>query len=242
MNFEKRGGRPREDRVARRLEIYSRVVPLLEHAGIRDITMRKIAKASCMSVSALYHYFPSKHAILLYGIEPEAWHRVCDDLAAAHEHLRTRDPAAYVEAFLERTTDLMFFIRPALYAALELGPVAIWDKLDAGVQHDVGSLKHSLRAAVPDVTEDELEAIGKTFRRYFLTTMVDRNVTHDEVLTGMQRLIGRDPNDGQHDGATRFRLKPIRRTSTAAHEIVWSLQQRSENRAAKATAKLVARG
>ena len=39
--------------------------------------MREVAWAVCVSVGGLYHYFPAKRDLLLYGLNPEAHTFLC---------------------------------------------------------------------------------------------------------------------------------------------------------------------
>src|SRR5690349_12680270 len=70
-------GRPAEDQLARRREIYEAVAPLLMTFGARQLSMRQAARAACISVGGLYHYFPSKRDLVLHGLSWEARDRLC---------------------------------------------------------------------------------------------------------------------------------------------------------------------
>src|SRR6202022_304324 len=91
-------GRPPEDRVQRKREIWTAVAPLIEKLGVRNLTMRQAAAASFMSLGGLYHYFPNKRALVLFGTDQEALERICADFIARKEaHL---DPDEAAENFV----------------------------------------------------------------------------------------------------------------------------------------------
>ena len=227
MDSEKRRGRPPEDRVLRRLEIYAAVMPLLERSGAHEPTVRQIAQAANVSVSTLYKYFPSKRAMLTYGATLEGWGSLCDRLTTAREDLRTSDPAAYVEAFVEETADLMYFIRPALHTGLASGAPDIMDQLHRGAGWECDVFDHTLSAVRDDLPENARSRMGNVFHRYFLTTMIDRAVPRDEVVAGIWQLIGRVPTNGEFDRVTRSRRASAPRAGVAARELVRTASRRA---------------
>lgn len=72
-------GRPPEDRLARQTQIYQAVCPLLLQVGARRLRMQQAAKAACMSVGGVYHYFPSKQELVLHGLQPQGFQWRCQD-------------------------------------------------------------------------------------------------------------------------------------------------------------------
>ena len=71
MTFGKRG-RPLEDRLARQREIYTAVAPLILQKGAGELSMRQAARAASLSIGGLYYYFPTKRALVLHGLSPQA--------------------------------------------------------------------------------------------------------------------------------------------------------------------------
>jgi hypothetical protein len=67
----RRTGRPADDAVARRAEIYRCARPLLEEFGYREVTVKQLARASHLSPAALYHRFPTKRDLVLYPLSPD---------------------------------------------------------------------------------------------------------------------------------------------------------------------------
>ena len=97
-------GRPPEDAFLRRREIYMAVAPLIESGGTKRLTMRQAARAAHMSLGGLYHYFPSKRDLVLFGISPEMLGRSCADFHERLGHLAETDPARFVVEGLRRSS------------------------------------------------------------------------------------------------------------------------------------------
>src|SRR4029077_12489100 len=93
-------GRPAEDRIERRREIWAAVSPLIEKSGARSLTMRQAAAASFLSLGGLYHYFTDKQSLVLYGLDQDAHERVCVEFKQQHGHLKDVDPQAAADAFI----------------------------------------------------------------------------------------------------------------------------------------------
>src|SRR5215217_3662679 len=120
MVFGKKG-RPSEDRLARQREIFGAVSPLILEVGARRLSMRQAARVACLSIGGLYHYFPTKRALVLHGLCPAALLRHCQDFHAQFGPLASLDPRRYIEEGIEVVVKQVRFCRPAIHAALELG-------------------------------------------------------------------------------------------------------------------------
>ena len=107
-------GRPREDALRRRWEIYTAVAPLIEKAGARELTMRQAANAAHMSLGGVYHYFPSKRDLVLFGLSPEALHAGCAELHQQLARVQRTGPGAQLATFLDSLVRLVSFCRPSL--------------------------------------------------------------------------------------------------------------------------------
>jgi AcrR family transcriptional regulator len=191
-------GRPPEDRVQRKREIWAAVAPLIETLGVRNLTMRQAAAASCISLGGLYHYFPNKRALVLFGTDQEAFERSCADFKARCGHLKEIDPDAAVEAFIHHIAGETAFSRPAVLAALELGAEEFLTRLETNMTLGLEGFTQTLQLAVPDAGERDLQAVAKAVRRLFFAGLVDRSMTRREleddlraVVTGMP--VGRKP-------------------------------------------------
>jgi AcrR family transcriptional regulator len=189
LTFEKRRGRPPEDRSLRQREIWDAVAPLIESLGARRLSMRQAATAAHLSVGGLYHYFPDKRSLVLYALRPEAFQRLCSDFVARYEHLKRSDPLAFLEAFVHFGVEEVLFIRPAIKAALELGADDFWTRLDEGINAGLEGFIQTVSLVVPDAHTRDLRALCRSIRRICFAAMLDRSVTPDEVEAEIRAVI-----------------------------------------------------
>lgn len=188
MTFGK-PGRPPEDRLARQREIYEAVVPLIYRDGARRLSMRAAARAAHMSVGGLYHYFPTKHDLVLHGLREDARARLCQEYRSYLGELLGWSAERHVEAYLDLSLRMFSFIKPSVQAALELGAEELQATLDAGLRTNVGELVETLRLVDAGVPEKDLEALARALRRIVLGTLVDRHADLDETREQMRALI-----------------------------------------------------
>src|SRR5258708_18733171 len=114
-------GRPPEDRESRRKEIWAAVGLLIVKRGARRLTMRQAATAAYLSVGSLYNYFPTKKALVTFGLDHETLKNACTDFFARAERSGVHDPIAAARDFSRFLAGQVFFIRPSMLAALESG-------------------------------------------------------------------------------------------------------------------------
>jgi AcrR family transcriptional regulator len=174
-------GRPPEDRLKRQQEIYLAVAPLIEEYGARRLTLRHAARAAQMSLGGLQHYFPTKRDLVLHALKPEAMDRICADFSARHTDLERNQPRRYLAVqadFMARQYD---FIRPAYQAAQELGPEQARLQIEAVIDGRLSSCVGPLRHAFPECTEAEIHSMSRSLRRTFLSALIDRTVTPEEL-------------------------------------------------------------
>ncbi|HET7009385.1 MAG TPA: TetR/AcrR family transcriptional regulator [Anaerolineales bacterium] len=188
MAFGKKG-RPPEDVLARRREIYEAVSPLIFQLGARRLSMRQAAKAACLSVGGLYHYFPTKRDLVLHGLSLEALARLCQDFHDEYADLAERDPEAFFEKFLDFSVWQVNFLRPAVHAALEIGMDAFWEVMDTALNLKMEDLTTGLRLLVPDGDDRERENIGRAIRRTICAALMDRTVTSIEIRQELGVLV-----------------------------------------------------
>lgn len=186
-------GRPPEDRLERRREIWAAVSPLIEKFGARNLTMRQAAAVSFLSLGGLYHYFPDKRSLVLFGLDQEAHERVCMEFKTTYGHLKDSDPQAAAEAFVEFFGERVSFIRPAMYAALELGSEDFMSRLEANINLGLDAFMQVLRVAVPDGEDRDLRVVGRTVRRLVLAGLMDRSVTRSEIEEELRAVISGVP-------------------------------------------------
>lgn len=183
-------GRPPEDRVARQREIYLAAVPLLKRDGARRLSMREVACAACMSIGGLYYYFPTKRALVLYGLRPEAAERFCLDVAEEYERLIATDLGAYRRFLLEHVYRVAAdFALPAYDAAVELGLETRLDEVHGTLEHLVEGLVDHLKPLLPQLDETRLEAMSTAVHRLMLGAFLDRSATPEQMCRDLDALI-----------------------------------------------------
>jgi AcrR family transcriptional regulator len=188
LTFGKKG-RPPEDLLARQREIYEAVSPLILQIGARQLSMRQAARAACLSIGGLYHYFPTKRDLVLHGLSPEALSRWCHDFRAQFSYLAVTDPEQYLDLCLNDVLQIVRFLRPAFHAALELGTVAFWDVIDQVVTLPVQEFSMVLSQLVPEVNEQELNRIGRAIRRSICAGVLDKTATDAEIRDELHALL-----------------------------------------------------
>ena len=114
-------GRPPDDRLLRQCEVCWAVSSQLLNSGVRGLTMRDAARTACMSLGGLHHYFPTKQQLVLFGVEPAAGARLCVAFHAQNGWLKTAELSRFLAAWVDFAIDGVWFARPAIQAALELG-------------------------------------------------------------------------------------------------------------------------
>jgi AcrR family transcriptional regulator len=186
-------GRPPEDRVQRRREIWAAVSPLIEKFGARNLTMREAATVSFLSLGGLYHYFPDKRSLVLFGLDQEAHERVCVEFTSKYGHLKESDPKAAAEAFVQFFAERVSFIRPAIYAALELGAEDFMSRLQANINLGLDAFVELLELAVPDAKDRDLRLVARSVRRLVLAGLIDRSITRSEIEEELRAVISGVP-------------------------------------------------
>lgn len=182
-------GRPPEDRLLRRREIFLAVAPLMLQSGARRLSMRDAADAACLSIGGLYHYFPTKRALVLHGLDEAARTRLCQDNRLLIERAARRGVEPALAAYLDHAEAMFRFVHPAVLAALELGQDDFQATLDAGLASQVAELAETLRSVAPGLPDEALAALGRAIRRVTLGTLVDRNATPAELRDQVRILI-----------------------------------------------------
>jgi AcrR family transcriptional regulator len=182
------GGRPPEDRFARRMEIFAAVAPHVLSRGARNLSMRQAASAAHVSVGTLYHYFSSKQELLLFPLLPTSCAEAMRRFEEAHADVRARDPQRYLKLFVEHHVQGVVPLRAALQAALEFGAEDFWDavdkrEMDAQIERLVDAVE-AVRGPVGDRT-----GLARAIRRVMVSGLVDRHVTPIELGQELRALI-----------------------------------------------------
>jgi AcrR family transcriptional regulator len=192
-------GRPREDRLARQNEIYLAVVPLLRRTGVRGLSMRAAAHAAYVSVGRLYYYFPSKRALVLHGLQPEAIVRFRTGDEADCADAIKGDPTAYGEALRDYIYELATeFILPAYDAAVELGLEIMLAQVRHSLDNSVEALMDLVRPLVAHLEEPQLAALCTGIQRIMLAILLDRARTPEQYRLDLGALIAGYAAAAQH--------------------------------------------
>jgi AcrR family transcriptional regulator len=182
-------GRPAEDRQLRQRELFLAVAPFLVERGVRRLTMRDAARAAHISVAGLYHYFPTKRELVLHSLRPDAFKRMCGDFMSESGHLQTESPGHFLAAFVDFCVREVSFVRPAIYAALEIGAQEFWAAQEAGIATALDIMVAALRGAYPTATDDELAHLARAIRRTLMAALLDRSVGVEELREQLRALM-----------------------------------------------------
>lgn len=188
MAFGKKG-RPPEDRLMRQREIYTAVAPLILHVGARRLSMRQAARAACLSIGGLYHYFPTKRDLLLHGLCPEALLRHCQDFHAEFGHLADPDPRRYLDEAINVVVREVVFCRPSIHAALELGIESFWEVIETLLTSTSFEFEERLGQLYPEVGEQELHRWGRAIRRSICAGLLDKGITPEELRDELRIIV-----------------------------------------------------
>jgi len=182
-------GRPPEDRLARQREIYNAVAPLILQIGARRLSMHQAARAACLSIGGLYHYFPTKRDLVLHGLCPEALLRHCQDFHAQFDYLATTEPQRYLAEGINLVAEHVGFCRPAIHAALELGTESFWAVIETMLTSTALDFEVNLRRMVPAANDQELQQCGRAIRRYICAALLDKDISPAELRDELRMLV-----------------------------------------------------
>ncbi|QLY33592.1 TetR/AcrR family transcriptional regulator [Nocardia huaxiensis] len=189
MGFGK-PGRPREDRLARQQEIFTAVRPLLLPGRTRELTMTQVAKHAHMSVGGLYHYFPSKRALVLFGMDPANLQRVCADFRREHATLAQTDPRALLTASLDTLAwAAIHYVQPSALAAVELDAGTFRAALEEVLTTELIGLMETVALAHPELTTAQAEELQLSLRRVCTLAFVDPAMTRSQLRDQLQATL-----------------------------------------------------
>jgi AcrR family transcriptional regulator len=208
MAFGK-SGRPADDPLVRQREIYQAVSPLILDIGARRLSMRVAARAACLSVGGLYHHFATKRDLVLHGIQAEAIARYCQDFHNRFGYLIKSDPAAFLDAYIGFLTDGIGFVRPAVFAALELGIENPENILDPPLTAASSEFISLFPAVFPAASEADVYQAGRAIHRTLISALFDKSITVQEFRGEVTALINAYlvmPHTTFNTSATSFSL------------------------------------
>lgn len=172
-------GRPRENVVERRLDIYERVAPMLAERGMRGLSMEQAARAAHVSVGTLYRYFPTKRSLVLYGLNPEPADLLCARFTQSSAQLEDRhEIRAALAAFIVKTVQLM---RPSVDAAIQLGPEVIRSRLDQVARQTLEIFPALLAMGMPVDDGRTPEQVERVLRRTIVSTLIEKEFESEEL-------------------------------------------------------------
>jgi AcrR family transcriptional regulator len=151
--------------------------------------MRQAAASAHMSLGGIYHYFPSKRELVLFGVSPEMFARSCADFHAQYGYLAQTDPDALLAVGLDAAVAMVSFARPALVASIELGAATALHAIEEAMSVTLDDFVRMLRAIRPKVTDAELDALQRAVRRVLLAAMLDRKASPIEVHGELRALV-----------------------------------------------------
>lgn len=182
-------GRPPEDRLLRKREIFEAVAPLLLDPGARKISMQDAAHAACLSIGGLYHYFPTKRDLVLHGLDPQARRRICEEQRDRLAALPREQWPSLTDICVETSLRIITLMRPSVIAARDLGGETFQDSLDPGWTSDVDELAENIGVMLPGEHSVDLVSLARVIRRVMIAALVERNVDLDVVRTDLHKLI-----------------------------------------------------
>lgn len=182
-------GRPPDDKLARQREIYEAVSPLILSTGVYFLSMRAAAQAACLSVGGLYHHFATKRDLVLHGIQPEAVSHYCQDFHKQFGYLIKTDPEAFLDAYLGFVTQAIGFIRPAVFAAIELKLETLENILEPSLKAASTEFTSVFHTVFPAASEVEVYQAGRAINRAIISALFDKNITEQEFRSEITALI-----------------------------------------------------
>lgn len=165
------------------------VAPMLEGGSARDLRMREAARAAHISLGGLYHYFPTKRELVLHSLTAPAFARLCADFHQEYGHLRDRDPGAFLDAYIDWQVTECAFVRPALWAAMDLGFPVIRDAIAGGIEMGLRDFVEPLKTMAPELTHVEAENLGRALRRLLFAALLDRAISPEDLRRELRALI-----------------------------------------------------
>ena len=172
-------GRPRENVVERRLDIYVRVAPLLAERSMSGLSMEQAARAAHVSVGTLYRYFPSKRSLVLYGINPEPADHLSARFAGSAAPMEDRHAMrAALASFMVQTVRIM---RPSLDAAIQLGPEVVRSGLNRVARQPLETFRALLVSGMAIDDGRSPEYVEHVVRRTIVSSLVEMESESEEL-------------------------------------------------------------
>jgi AcrR family transcriptional regulator len=197
-------GRPPEDKIGRRQQIFRAVAPMLAPGRVRELTMVDAARAAHLSVGGLYHYFPSKRRLALFGLDPANVGRICAEFRRRSVPLRD-DPAVLLAAALQTLSRAATqYVRPSAQAALELDLATFRAAIDDLLTTEMIGLVQIVKMAHPHLSQRQADELNLGLRRVCTVAVLDPSFTAEQLHRHLRTTVngalsgtdeaGRDPH------------------------------------------------
>lgn len=183
----KKPGRPRENVVERRLDIYERVAPLLAEKGMKNLSMEEAARAAHVSVGTIYYYFPNKRSLVLYGVNPEPADLLCERFMQTATQLE--DQAAIRSALAAYIVRIVQLMRPSVDAAMNLGPEVARTQLGEVTWQPLEAFPRLVAMGMPFDDERDPEHVERVVRRTIVSALVDADFGSEELRGTFEDLL-----------------------------------------------------
>jgi AcrR family transcriptional regulator len=178
-------------RHGQRERILDTALDLMSRRGASATSMRALAAACGLNVAALYHYFPSKDALLRAVIEERRYGSLLDSLPVPDLRLAPPDRLvslvlAMWEGAREEAPIWRLLLSEALHegvAAREMG-VELRDALEA-------ALVHALPRLVPEIAVDP-EVAARAVSSTLLCLMIEASLVDGDAVDAQAERRARD--------------------------------------------------
>ena len=202
MAFGK-SGLPPEDNIGRRQQNKRAVAPMLATGRGRELTMIDAARAAHLSVGGLYHYFPSKRQLALFGFDPANVGRICADFRRRGAALRD-DPQALLAAALRTLSQAAtLYVRPSAQAAMELDLATFRVAVDDLLTTELIGLVEIVRTAHPHLTQRQADELNLGLRRVCTVAFLDPTFTAEQLHHQLRTTVNGALPDGDEAGRNR---------------------------------------
>jgi AcrR family transcriptional regulator len=128
-------------------------------------------------VGGLYHYFPTKRDLVLYGFQEETLNRLCQNFIDEYGYLAALDPGQYLEEYSSFAVEQIAFVRPALLAAIELGVETFRKVLDSGLSLITARFTNIARSMSPEISTESIGQLERSLKRVILGAALDKEIT-----------------------------------------------------------------
>jgi len=154
------------------------------------LTVREAASTANVSVGTIYHYFGTKRALLLYGLDPEPAALLCQRFEAYHARYRTSDPRRYREALLGFLVTTLTTMRASVDSAIALGPDVVRTRIDRVVHEPIPAFVALIRHGLPSSDQASTESVERVVRSVLATGLLEPELDVPGLRRELEHIIG----------------------------------------------------